>query len=332
MVNTKGWTQFRDNFFRLDYGWQVLPDILKGFWLNIRIMIICEVIILILALTLALCRALRGPAFFPIRALATIYVDVFRGLPQVLVLFLLGLGVPALRISWLPSSTLVWGGVALVVTYLANLPSASENFVISVQISSREALWEAATLIRLARFSASARSGRKSFMQGGWPGGAPIGAAPMGGPDCMGAGPAIGLGPNAPCAMAVATNARFNPKPIKAARCFIAFPLTSPIYRRGAERPINSLPISAARGHFALIEGRVLSVRESGATIYVNFGRRWTRDFSVIIPKRARGSFTAAGIDIKTLERRRIRVRGTIEQRSGPIVQAIAPEQIELID
>ncbi len=94
----------------------------------------------------------------------------------------------------------------------------------------------------------------------------------------------------------------------------------------------NLTTISAARGHFALIEGRVLSVRESGATIYVNFGRRWTRDFSVIIPKRARGSFTAAGIDIKTLERRRIRVRGTIEQRSGPIIQAIAPEQIELID
>ncbi|MBS0534483.1 MAG: thermonuclease family protein [Proteobacteria bacterium] len=93
----------------------------------------------------------------------------------------------------------------------------------------------------------------------------------------------------------------------------------------------NLTMIAAARGHFALIEGRVLSVRESGATIYVNFGRRWTRDFSVIIPKRSRGSFAAAGIDIKALEGRRIRVRGTIEQRSGPIVQAIAPEQIELI-
>ena len=90
--------------------------------------------------------------------------------------------------------------------------------------------------------------------------------------------------------------------------------------------------ISASQGHFALIEGRVLSVRESGATIYVNFGRRWTRDFSVIIPKRSRSSFVAAGIDIKAFEGRRIRVRGTIEQRSGPIVQAIAPEQIELID
>lgn len=94
----------------------------------------------------------------------------------------------------------------------------------------------------------------------------------------------------------------------------------------------NLTTIAAARGHFALIEGRVLSVRESGATIYLNFGRRWTRDFSVIIPKRAQGIFAAAGIDIKTLEGRRIQVRGTIEQRSGPIVQAVAPEQIELID
>ncbi|MCW5694567.1 MAG: thermonuclease family protein [Pseudolabrys sp.] len=110
--------------------------------------------------------------------------------------------------------------------------------------------------------------------------------------------------------------------------------------RRGLWADPNSAPlssenltmISASQGHFALIEGRVLSVRESGATIYVNFGRRWTRDFSVIIPKRARGNFAAAGIDIKALERRRIRVRGVIERRSGPIVQAIAPEQIELID
>ena len=86
------------------------------------------------------------------------------------------------------------------------------------------------------------------------------------------------------------------------------------------------------RGHFTLVEGKVLSVRESGGTIYVNFGRRCTRDFSVIIASRLRRSFAAAGIEPKSLEGRRIRVRGFIEQRSGPIIEAAAPEQIEIVN
>lgn len=90
--------------------------------------------------------------------------------------------------------------------------------------------------------------------------------------------------------------------------------------------------LAAAHGHFALVEGNILSVRESGATIYVNFGRRWTRDFTVTIPKRQRQSFAAAGLDPDRLQGRRIRVRGVIERRGGPVIEAAAPEQIELID
>ena len=89
--------------------------------------------------------------------------------------------------------------------------------------------------------------------------------------------------------------------------------------------------ITAVRGRFALIEGKVLSVRESGATIYVNFGRRWTQDFTVIIRKRHRRDFAAAGIDPKELEGRRIRVRGWVEQRRGPMMEASVPEQIEVV-
>jgi endonuclease YncB( thermonuclease family) len=95
----------------------------------------------------------------------------------------------------------------------------------------------------------------------------------------------------------------------------------------------ENLPrLQAEMGHFALVEGKVLSVRESGATIYVNFGRRWTRDFTVTILKRQQRTFTAAGLEPKRLEGRRIRVRGWLEQRGGPIVAAEAPEQIELVD
>jgi endonuclease YncB( thermonuclease family) len=94
----------------------------------------------------------------------------------------------------------------------------------------------------------------------------------------------------------------------------------------------NRVQLTAAKGHFTLVEGKVLSVRESGATIYVNFGRRWTRDFTVTVLKRQQRTFAAAGIMLKALEGRRIRVRGWIEQRGGPIIEAAVPEQIELID
>ena len=110
--------------------------------------------------------------------------------------------------------------------------------------------------------------------------------------------------------------------------------------RRGLWADPNFAPLSAEditrlqaeRGQFALVEGKVLSVRESGATIYVNFGRRWTRDFSVTILRRQQRAFAVAGVEPKKLEGRRIRVRGWIEQRGGPIIAAETPEQIEFAD
>lgn len=97
-------------------------------------------------------------------------------------------------------------------------------------------------------------------------------------------------------------------------------------------RSENVLQLKAERGRFVLVEGKVLSVRESGATIYVNFGRRWTRDFTITILRRHARAFAAAGLEPKTLEGRRVRVRGYVEQRAGPIIEATAPEQIELAD
>lgn len=90
--------------------------------------------------------------------------------------------------------------------------------------------------------------------------------------------------------------------------------------------------LAAVRGRFALVEGKVLSVRESGATIYVNFGRRWTRDFTVTILRRLQRTFAAAGFEPQSLAGHRIRVRGWVEQRGGPIIAAETPEQIELLN
>jgi len=90
--------------------------------------------------------------------------------------------------------------------------------------------------------------------------------------------------------------------------------------------------LRAETGHFVLVEGKVLSVRTSGATIYVNFGRRFTRDLSLTILRRLRADFTAAGIEPGTLEGRRIRARGWLERRRGPVIAIGAPEQIEVVE
>jgi endonuclease YncB( thermonuclease family) len=97
---------------------------------------------------------------------------------------------------------------------------------------------------------------------------------------------------------------------------------------KNAESPGDIL---AGNGRFMLVEGRVLSVRQAGATTYLNFGRNWTRDFAVTIPRRSLSSFEAAGVAPKSLENRRIRVRGFVETRTGPRIEVVWVGQIELL-
>jgi len=84
-------------------------------------------------------------------------------------------------------------------------------------------------------------------------------------------------------------------------------------------------------GRFVLVEGKVLSVRQAGAITYLNFGRNWTRDFAVTIPRRALANLAAAGLVLKSLENKRIRVRGFVEARTGPRIEVLRAGQVELI-
>ena len=93
----------------------------------------------------------------------------------------------------------------------------------------------------------------------------------------------------------------------------------------------SSGDILAGIGHFTLVEGKVLSVRQAGATTYLNFGRNWTRDFAVTISRRMIPAVEAAGIVLKSLENRRIRVRGWVEARGGPRIEVLRVGQIELL-
>jgi hypothetical protein len=97
---------------------------------------------------------------------------------------------------------------------------------------------------------------------------------------------------------------------------------------KNAESPGDIL---AEIGRFTVVEGKILSVRQAGATTYLNFGRNWTRDFAVTIPRRALPAFEAGGIPVKSLENRRIRVRGWVEARGGPRIEALRAGQIEVI-
>jgi polar amino acid transport system permease protein len=117
VTNAAGWPEVKRTFF--DWGdiSGSFPGIASAFVLNVKIFLVCEVLILILALVIAVLRSLPGPVFFPLRALATIYVDLARGVPTILVVALLGFGAPALQLTGVPTSRVFWAGVGLVLIY-----------------------------------------------------------------------------------------------------------------------------------------------------------------------------------------------------------------------
>jgi endonuclease YncB( thermonuclease family) len=97
---------------------------------------------------------------------------------------------------------------------------------------------------------------------------------------------------------------------------------------KNAESPGGIL---AGIGRFSLVEGTVLSVHQAGATTYLNFGRNWTRDFAVIIPRQGLANLAASGLVPKSLENKRIRVRGFVEARKGPRIEVLRAGQIEIL-
>ena len=117
LVGSPGWPRVRGTFFSWAAARDAFPAVLAGFWLNVRIFAVAAVLVLAVGLAVAVLRTLRGPVFFPVRLLAAAYTDLFRGLPLILVILLLGFGVPALRLGGVPDGAVVWGTAALVLTY-----------------------------------------------------------------------------------------------------------------------------------------------------------------------------------------------------------------------
>jgi len=116
---SKGFEEVKATFFDRAQFRDSFDGIGEAFKTNIKLFMVVEAIVLVLALVIAVMRSLPGPVFFPVRALAVIYADVFRGIPTILLILLLGFGVPALQVEGIPSDEMFWGGVALVLVYSA---------------------------------------------------------------------------------------------------------------------------------------------------------------------------------------------------------------------
>jgi len=139
LVTSPGWDNVRDTFFDREAFTTAFPDILKGFWLDVKIFVLVEIAVLVLGLVVALVRTTSAPALFPLRALAVVFTDVFRGIPTILVVYLVGFGVPALELSGLPSDPVLLGGIGLTLSYTAYVAEVYRAGIDSVHGSQRQA-------------------------------------------------------------------------------------------------------------------------------------------------------------------------------------------------
>jgi polar amino acid transport system permease protein len=139
VLSSESWPKVRDQFLDPESFRESFPDVLGGFWLDVRMFVVAEILILAFALLVAVIRSLKGPAFFPLRVLAVIFIDLFRGVPVLLVILLLGFGVPALDIDGVPRDPLFWGVTSLVLSYSAYTAEVYRSGIESVHESQRAA-------------------------------------------------------------------------------------------------------------------------------------------------------------------------------------------------
>lgn len=139
VANAQGAEAVRDSFFNWYYAKKAFPRILDGILLNLRVLLIAEFFVLVFGLSIAIARTTTSPVLYPLRLIATIYTDVFRGMPLLLVLFLVGLGIPGLRLPYVPNSAVFLGTVALILTYSAYVAEVIRAGIEGVNPTQRQA-------------------------------------------------------------------------------------------------------------------------------------------------------------------------------------------------
>lgn len=116
-VTSPGWDRVQETFFSWDDAKASFPDIAAGFVVNIKLFLICEVLILVVGLLVAVTRSTKSPVMFPFRVMAVVYVDVMRGVPTLLLVFLVGFGIPAMNLTGMTNSPFWLGVMALTLSY-----------------------------------------------------------------------------------------------------------------------------------------------------------------------------------------------------------------------
>jgi polar amino acid transport system permease protein len=139
VVGAPGWPRTKETFFNGQYAREALPKVLEGLWLNVRLLLVCGAAVLVLGMLIAVARTLKGPVFFPLRVLAAAYTDFFRGLPLIINLMIVVLGVPALRLQGVTVDPVLLGGTALTLTYSAYVAEVFRAGIESVHPSQRAA-------------------------------------------------------------------------------------------------------------------------------------------------------------------------------------------------
>jgi polar amino acid transport system permease protein len=139
VVNSPGWPRVQEAFLNGPIFWESLPKVVSKFWVNVQLFLAAEVLILGFGLLLAILRGLPGPVFFPLRLMATAYVDIFRALPGLLVVIVLGIGVPALRIEGVPKDEFFYAVIALTLIYSAYVSEVYRAGIESVHPSQQAA-------------------------------------------------------------------------------------------------------------------------------------------------------------------------------------------------
>ncbi|CAB4701684.1 MAG: ABC transporter permease subunit [Actinobacteria bacterium] len=143
ITSTPGWDAVQELFFNGFHARESFDAVLEGFWVNVKLFMICEPVILALALAVALARQARAAWLVPLRIVAVLYTDVFRGIPTILLVILLAFGMPALGLQGIPISATFWAGVALVLSYGAYVAEVFRSGIESIhpsQLASADAL------------------------------------------------------------------------------------------------------------------------------------------------------------------------------------------------
>ena len=138
LVNTPGWSRVQTSFFDWDTAVKAFPRVLDGLWLNLRVLVFASISVLVVALLLALATTLRNPVLTPLRLLAKGYIDLFRGTPLIITLYLVGFGIPGLRIEGLGRiAPEILGTIALTLTYSAYVAEVFRAGIESIHPSQR---------------------------------------------------------------------------------------------------------------------------------------------------------------------------------------------------